>query len=205
MRRLMAAIRICFFGDSFVNGAGDDECLGWPGRLCSAARRAGQDITCYNLGIRGDNSADIAARWRREAEVRLPPDYDGRIVFSFGTNDGASDGTGGVTLAHEQALENAYAILSAAVAWRPTLMVGPAPVSDDPRMDRHVKALSVDLGGVCRRVGVPYLAVFDAMAGNAVWTREAAIGDGTHPNGGGYAALARVILAWNGWRAWFNE
>ena len=68
-----------------------------------------------------------------------------------------------------------------------------------------VKALSVDLSSVCRSVGVPYLAVFDAMAGNVVWTREAAIGDGTHPNGGGYAALACVILAWNGWRAWFNE
>ncbi|HZC55143.1 MAG TPA: hypothetical protein VE396_03730 [Xanthobacteraceae bacterium] len=30
-------IRICFFGDSMVNGTGDDACLGWVGRICAAA------------------------------------------------------------------------------------------------------------------------------------------------------------------------
>jgi hypothetical protein len=29
------SIRICFFGDSIVNGTGDDACLGWVGRICS--------------------------------------------------------------------------------------------------------------------------------------------------------------------------
>ena len=37
------APRICFFGDSFVNGTGDDDALGWVGRLCAAERRAGLD------------------------------------------------------------------------------------------------------------------------------------------------------------------
>jgi hypothetical protein len=31
------------FGDSIVNGTGDDACLGWVGRICSAARRRGID------------------------------------------------------------------------------------------------------------------------------------------------------------------
>lgn len=26
-------MRICFIGDSFVNGTGDDTCLGWVGRI----------------------------------------------------------------------------------------------------------------------------------------------------------------------------
>jgi acyl-CoA thioesterase-1 len=65
-------MRICFFGDSIVNGTGDDDCLGWTGRICSAARHAGHAVTHYNLGIRRDTSANVSARWRQEAERRLP-------------------------------------------------------------------------------------------------------------------------------------
>ena len=80
-------MRICFLGDSFVNGTGDDDCLGWTGRICSSARRSGRDVTHYNLGVRRDTSADILARWRQEAERRLSPDLGGRLVFAFGGND----------------------------------------------------------------------------------------------------------------------
>ena len=59
-------MRICFVGDSFVNGTGDPECLGWPGRICAAARRAGHDVTYYNLGVRRDTSGDVQARWELE-------------------------------------------------------------------------------------------------------------------------------------------
>src|SRR3954451_17927814 len=71
-------IRLCFFADSFVNGTGDDACLGWVGRACAAGRRNGVDLTCYNLGIRGDTSADVLRRWEHEAQARLPPEHDGR-------------------------------------------------------------------------------------------------------------------------------
>lgn len=80
-------MRICFIGDSFVNGTGDPDYLGWTGRICIAARNLGYDITYYNLGIRGDTSADIKARWLREISCRLKAEYDSRIVFSFGIND----------------------------------------------------------------------------------------------------------------------
>ncbi len=68
-------MRICFIGDSFVNGTGDDEALGWTGRIVATARAEGRDVTHYNLGIRRDTSADIAERWRAEVERRLPPVY----------------------------------------------------------------------------------------------------------------------------------
>ena len=70
---MAAPIRVCFFGDSFVNGTGDDACLGWVGRACAAGRRNGMDLTCYNLGIRGDTSADVLRRWEHEARARLAP------------------------------------------------------------------------------------------------------------------------------------
>ena len=62
-------MRICFFGDSFVNGAGDPLYQGWVGRACARARSRGADITAYNCGIRGATSDDIKASWLSEAVI----------------------------------------------------------------------------------------------------------------------------------------
>jgi lysophospholipase L1-like esterase len=80
-------VRICFIGDSFVNGTGDPLCLDWTGRVCATAITLGYPITYYNLGIRRETSPDIAARWRDECARRLPATIDGRVVLSFGAND----------------------------------------------------------------------------------------------------------------------
>src|SRR5688572_16896883 len=107
----MAELRICFLGDSFVNGTGDAEGLGWVGRICRAARGRGHDVTCYNLGIRRETSRELRARWQREAALRLPADATSRLVFSFGVNDTTAEGlTTRVPLA--ESLDNARAILA---------------------------------------------------------------------------------------------
>jgi lysophospholipase L1-like esterase len=195
-------MRICFIGDSFVNGVGDDTCLGWTGRLCAEARRAGWDVTHDNLSIRRDTSLDIRGRWRNEADARLPEGLDGRLVFAFGAND-CTLVDGQTRVPHVRSLEMATAILSDAAGWRKTLMVGPLPVCDDPSTDARILALSRDLALPCARLGVPFLPVFDVATGSDAWTSEAAAGDGTHHNAGGYAALASAVAAWEAWRAWF--
>ncbi|MCC0806946.1 GDSL family lipase [Methylobacterium sp. W2] len=195
-------MRICFIGDSFVNGVGDDTCLGWTGRLCAEARRAGWDVTHYNLGIRRDTSLDIHERWRREAEARLPEGLDGRLVFAFGAND-CTFMDGRTRVPHDRCLDTVRAILADAAGWRKTLMIGPLPVCDDPSTDARILALSNDMAPICARLGVPFLPVFDVARGSDAWAREAAAGDGTHPNAGGYAALASVVAEWEAWRAWF--
>lgn len=68
----MSDVRICFVGDSFVNGTGDPDYLGWTGRICVRTRQEGHDITYYNLGVRRETSIDIAARWQEEVSRRLP-------------------------------------------------------------------------------------------------------------------------------------
>jgi lysophospholipase L1-like esterase len=198
-------MRICFFGDSIVNGTGDDACLGWTGRVCAAARQVGHDVTCYNLGIRRDTSADIGVRWRQEAERRLPPGLDGHLVFAFGGNDCVSNGASGVRVAREQAVANAHHILSEASAWLPTLMIGPAPVTFDADADKRIAALSQDFARVCTDINVSYLPVFPVLASSPVWSREAAEGDGTHPNGGGYAEFAAIVSDWSAWRRWLQK
>jgi lysophospholipase L1-like esterase len=200
----ISPLRICFFGDSMVNGTGDDACLGWVGRACAAARRDGRDVTCYNLGIRRDTSADVLARWRGEAEVRLPPEYDGRLVFSFGANDCCpGEENGGVRVAPARALANAEAILTEAIAWHPTLMVGPLPICD-AAVDRRTADLSTGFASLCARLGIPYLAVFHLAASSEAWTREVAAGDGAHPNEAGYSVVAEAFKRWAPWRSWIE-
>jgi acyl-CoA thioesterase-1 len=193
---------MCFFGDSFIHGTGDDDGLGWVGRVVTAARRAGHDVTGYNLGIRRDTSADVAARWLHEARRRLPAEHDGRLVFSFGANDGASGPDGGPRVARAESLANAESILAAARDWLPTLMTGPASLAGDPDANVRIGALSADYATLCERLGVPFLEVHRLTLASPLWTQEVMAGDGAHPNRRGYALLADAVSDWSPWRAW---
>jgi lysophospholipase L1-like esterase/GNAT superfamily N-acetyltransferase len=196
-------LRVCIFGDSFTQGTGDDEALGWVGRIAAAARRRGADLTAYNLGVRRDTSADIRARWRMEAGPRLPEGCDGRLVFAFGINDGWSGPDGRPRLEPPASLQNARAILQEALAFAPTLVLGPLPVTEDPRLRARVEALSEGLSGLCMELGAPFLDLGPAARDLLPqWQAEAEAGDGVHPNAGSYAALAGVIDRWPAWRAW---
>jgi acyl-CoA thioesterase I len=199
-------MRVCFFGDSFVNGTGDDDGLGWVGRVVAKARQRGLDLTAYNLGVRRDTSADVASRWLTEAKLRLRPEHDCRLVFSFGTNDCARSGLdGGPRIAWADSLANAESILMSARAWLPTLMIGPGTVADESEANERIQALSTDYAKLCERVGVSYLEVCRLTLASPVWANEALAGDGAHPNRGGYALLADAVVNWPAWRAWTNQ
>ena len=193
-------MRICFIGDSFITGAGDDDCLGWAGRLGVESRANGHDVTVYNLGIRGDTSADIAARWEHEARARLRPEHDGRLVFSFGVNDCTHE-AGQPRVSEAASLANTRTMLARAKAWRPTLMVGP-PCTADAAQDERVQRLSDKMAAACDDVGVPFLPLFATLRGHPVWRRDAERGDGIHPNRDGYSLIYDAVRAWPAWREW---
>jgi acyl-CoA thioesterase I len=196
-------MRICFFGDSFVNGTGDDDGLGWVGRVVARARQSGCDMTAYNLGIRRDTSADVAARWMEEARRRLSPEHHGRLVFSFGANDCmASDDASLPRLAPEVSLANAAAVLTAARRWLPTLMIGPPAVADNRAANQRIGALSTEYSRLCDDLGVPYLDMCRVTLAASVWAEEALAGDGVHPNRGGYSLVADAVVNWTAWSVW---
>ena len=195
-------LRIGFIGDSFVNGIGDPHCLGWVGRLCAHAWQQGVDVTCYNLGIRRDTSAAIARRWQPEIAVRLPPEYAGRLVFSFGVNDTTIE-AGTLRVPFEQSLAHATAMLSTAQQLWPTIMIGPPPVPDDDHNER-IAVLSQALAQCCERLAVPYLDTFNPLRHSDIWLAEASQNDGFHPAAEGYAMLATIIQQWPGWLAWLR-
>ncbi len=196
----MAAMRICFIGDSFVSGAYDGECLGWAGRISAAARARGHDVSPYNLGIRGETSVQILKRWRAEAEARQSPQQEGRLVFEFGVND-AREVNGKRQLEVAQSLDAARTILASAIAWKPTLMIGPPPGGDQARNAR-VKELSETLASLCGELAVPYFDSYTALLQSGTFVASTKSVDGTHPSAAGYAEWARVIDAWPAWRVW---
>lgn len=213
-------IRICFIGDSFVNGTGDDTALGWVGRVCAAARARGVGLTAYNLGIRRDTSLDVLDRCEQEWSRRLPAGIDGRIVLSFGVNDtvvesgGSSDGSGGgsrkgadratrqrVAMAESCAAFRRIVDAAATDGARRVLFVGPPPVADDDhntRIERLAAALFVEAASR----GVPHIDLFTPLVSDESYRREIANGDGAHPTAAGYARIAEHVLASPAW--WFS-
>ncbi|MFI5714810.1 GDSL-type esterase/lipase family protein [Nocardia sp. NPDC051750] len=194
-------LRICFVGDSFVAGEGDPRALGWSGRLTAHARSAGLALTAYNLGIRGQTSADIAARWRVECRSRLPAGIAGRLVFSFGVNDTVRTGDG-IRVDVDTSVANLRAVLAAArdESW-PVLMAGPPPV-DDAAHNRRIADLDERFDKVCAEFGVPYIGSCHRLAADSVWMEQVRSGDGAHPGAEGYAVLAELLLP--RWREWLD-
>jgi len=195
-------MRICFVGDSFVNGTGDPEYLGWTGRICAAARSSGYDITYYNLGIRRETTADILARWPLEVDRRLTPEDEGKIVFSFGVNDTTIEG-GSLRVKLADAIANTREILLAGKARSPILMVGPPPIGDREQ-NLRISHLSAEISSVCQQLEVPYLDAIGSLEGSAIWMEEVLANDGAHPGAAGYQELAKLVQNWEGWLSWFK-
>jgi lysophospholipase L1-like esterase len=197
----MSDIRICFVGDSFVQGTSDPECLGWAGRVSLNAIQKGHNLTYYNLGVRRDTSRDIAERWEREVKPRLPDPSAGYVVFSFGVNDTAVEG-GKARVSEELTRDIAHRILGTAKVRYQTVMIGPPPV-EDPSHNSRILRLSNLLAQVAEDEGVPYLRVFERLAKDEFWMQDVKANDGSHPQSKGYQALANLVQAWSEW--WFRE
>ncbi len=188
-------MRICFVGDGMVNGTGDPACLGWVGRVVQEERKRRAELTSYNLGVRRDRSDQIRARWKAEVACRLPAEFEGRVVFSFGANDAVQE------MSPKETLRHAEAMLSEAKARWPVLMVGVVPLPDEA-VRKRIRELDQAFGPLCERLEVPYLSVFDRLMATPTWLDEARAGDGAHPGAGGYGRMAELILGSETWRRW---
>lgn len=192
-------VRVLFFGDSFVAGAGDPTALGWVGRVAAAA----MPLTAYNLGVRGETSVAVAARWAAEAAPRLATPAPCALVLSVGANDAIADATGTLCVAPATSADTVGRILDeASDAGLSAFVVGPPPVGDDAA-DARIGDLTVHLAGVCAARDTPFVPVADRLRADPAWRREAAANDGAHPATGGYARLAELVLE-GGFIAWLD-
>lgn len=195
-------LRLCFVGDSFVNGTNDPEYLGWTGRVSILARRRGHQLTCYNLGVRRDTSSEIAARWESEAQRRLPDSCASYVVFSYGVNDTMIE-EGGTRVPELLSIENTRQVLRTARqrGYR-TALIGPPPIRDRQHNER-TRHMSLAMEQVAEAEGVPFLSTFDVLAKDPVWMAGVSAGDGAHPGAAGYAQFAALVDGWESW--WFRR
>jgi lysophospholipase L1-like esterase len=189
-------MRLIFIGDSIVAGSGDDECRGWVGRVGSATRRAGVDHTPYNLGIGGDTTADVLARWQGEVTRRLNPEIENRLAIQAGVND-ARDGV-------ERDADTSAADLDTLIegvrgAGLEPLVVGPTPTAQAAESER-IGALSERFATVCANRNVAFIELHAALRGSGSFQASLAT-DGYHPDADGYGEIAQVVLQ-NGWWEW---
>jgi len=79
----------------------------------------------------------------------------------------------------------------------PALVVGPAPVADEPHNDR-ISALTETFARICDARRTPYIDVFPALRADPRWRDQVRTGDGAHPSAAGYAAYAELV--WPNWQ-----
>lgn len=195
-------LRVCFVGDSFVAGVGDPGHLGWVGRLGRWTRREGRPLTSYNLGVRRHTSREVLERWHAECAVRLPAGCDARVVVSFGVNDTmCEDGQPRVAPA-DSAPHLAALLQQARAAGWDVLVVGPPPVADE-RHNARTSLLDTRFAAVCHDAGVGWVSVFNDLLASDAWMTQVRVGDGAHPAGEGYHALAELVLPH--WRTWIGQ
>lgn len=190
---------MCFFGDSFTAGVGDDEALGWVGRAVAQARADGFDLTGYNVGVRRQTGPEIAGRLDAEATPRFRDGDAYGVVFAAGVNDTTIEGDAQrVPLAASLAALASVASLCLERRWA-LLVVGPTPIAD-PAQNERILALSAALAATCDVRQIPFVGLGPLLARDGAWQREVASQDGSHPRSSGYATLAKLIYpAFSGW------
>jgi len=198
-------MHLYFVGDSYVNGYGDAEHLGWSGRVCTLAAGRNIDVTYYNLGIRRATSADLRRFWKDEVQRRVAATGEKQVgvVFSFGTNDCRLE-SGRRRITRGETLANCSGILSDARARFPIVMVGP-PETIDADMAPELAFTNTDFKGACEKLKVPYLDLLE-LGKSMVQKRADSRGlDGWHPNSAWYAEVATNIDSWPAMRAMLDK
>ncbi|WP_259781569.1 DUF459 domain-containing protein [Aestuariispira ectoiniformans] len=211
----MTVTHICFVGASTTEGVGDECHLGWPGRLVGMPPAANALKSVYNLGVHGQTTAEIGARWRSECVARLPVNGAGAVVFFFGLNDIAQVNGGPLRRPLHRTLAQVEEIVGEAKSLWTTLWVGPPPVAED-RMpvrsenghafsftNERIESLNKAYGEIASRLQVPYLDLLDDFAGRAEWLASLRANDGLHPAGTGYQMLAEKVADWKVWQDLF--
>ncbi len=191
-------VGICFVGDDFVAGYGDPKGHGWVARVVGRTQHPDLDLTTYNLGVRGNSSADVLARWRVEGLPRWQDRRERRLVIGVGIADLVK----GLTTARSR-LNLANVLDDATARGIAPFVVGPPPTLD-PGVNDKLQVVVDAQSDVCSRRSIPFVDCFYPLAEHDQWLRElAASRDQVHPGQAGYGLLAWLVLH-GGWEQWLQ-
>ncbi len=191
-------VALVFLGASLVAGVGDPKGQGWVTRVVGRTQHPDLQLTAYNLGVRGNTSADLLDRWATEVPSRWVGRTERRLVLSVGTNDIVS----GISLARHR-LNLANLLDDAAAEGVGTFVVSPPP-SDDDELNSRLEVLVDAQSDVCSRRGVPFVDSYHPLRGHDQWRTDlAASSVPHHPGQAGYGLIAWLVLH-NGWNEWLQ-
>ena len=184
---------VCFIGDSLTQGIGDQKALGWVGRLAQASfaddPARPRTLTVYNLGLRGESSVAIQARWRADTDRRRREGEDMAFVFSFGAADGKFD------LPGEETLAAARSVLAGATGLGRTLYIAPPPAFE-PSWSAHIRQTGQVVAGICAELGIPAFDFHAPLAAEPAYMASLEA-DGIHPDAAGYERMAELLRGWS--------
>jgi len=208
----MALTKICFFGASTTEGLGDEARLGWPGRLLADSAANRSDVVSYNLGVRGQTTMMMKARFEAECKARLTADARNIIFISFGLNDVAE--VGGIPrMPRHRTLKNVEEIISQALDITENILwMGAAPTRADMMPITYdngnvfrfsndvISTLNDEYCDIAIKHNIPYLDIFNPLMQGPDYMQSLAAMDGLHPNGNGYQQIADLISNWDAWQ-----
>jgi acyl-CoA thioesterase-1 len=165
----------------------------------SAARPDADDVlvgagwTAYNLGVSGQTTAEMLARFDREV-----PDDAGAIIIAGGLNDVFAG------IPRAEIIDNIEAMVQEAQAITDRVFVCALPpcTGDSEAIEDEIVALNEAYQEVCDVTGATYVDWYAALVAND-GSRDSGYSDpdGVHPNAEGNARLAEAfdIVADFGW------
>ncbi len=189
-------LRVCVVGDDLVAGIGDARALGWVGRVAARSPQPGSALSVFPLGVPGETSASLLARWRTECTPRfagVSPDRC-RLVIGLGREDVYQ-----LMSVPRSRLNLANLLDECTQDGISALVVGPPPGPDE-RLNTKIGELSATFADVCLRRRVTYIDTFTPLLAHEDWLTDLAAGDGRHPGQAGYGLIAWLVLhgGWDG-------
>ena len=198
-------MRVLIYGDSITQGFWDLE-GGWVARLRKEYDRRSIDgegdmPTIFNLGISGDSSNEVVARFENETKARMWPGEEFAIVFAVGANDTRIDGTTNFS-EPDRYRQNLFKLLGMAKQFSPKIMfVGLTPCVDSRTNPVSWADISHNLARMqefdyvltefCQQNNLPRVEVFKPFQEKQ--EQIELMPDGLHPNDEGHKLIADLV------------
>ncbi len=197
------------FGDSITQGFWD-ETGGWLTRVTShfvkeAAERNFADPfhSFFNLGVSGNSTADLLARFDQEITVRRD-DRECVVVLFIGTNDSISAENKHEELSAEQFQQNYTMLIEKAKKYTDNVVLLGLPPCIQSRVDPipwflghsytndRIKQFDQIIASLANDYSLNYVQLFELLA--QAQNSEELFPDGIHPNTKGHALIAELVL-----------
>lgn len=199
--------QILVFGDSIAAGAWTDE-GGWVNLLQKywyKKRLEDQDnyFLIYNLGISGDTTQELLARFEKETKARLDEEAENIIIFAIGINDVQwVNDEKHTRLSKEEFTDNLEKLIELARGYSTKIIfLGLTPV-DEAKVDpipwipelsyknEHIKQFNQLIRTVCQENSLYFIDIFEN------WIKldyQKLLFDGAHPNTKGHKRIFEKV------------